>query len=264
MIIDAHCHIYPDKIADKAAKNIGSFYSTTTAYDGRTSTLLENGSEAGIDKFIVHSVATTPKQVSSINNFISEEIKAHPDKLYGFGALHPDSVDVQSDIEELIELKLQGVKLHPDIQNVAVDDPKYIKIFELCEKYNLPVLLHTGDKRYDFSNPNRLIPILDRFQNITFVGAHFGCWSNWYEASKLMNKYKNFYVDCSSSFYALTDNQIREIIANYGIDRVIFGTDYPMWNMETELKRFLSLGYDKDSADKILYKNAINIYRLNL
>ena len=53
MVIDAHCHIYPDKIADKAAHSTGRFYSLPTTYDGKVSTLLENGAKAGIDKFIV-------------------------------------------------------------------------------------------------------------------------------------------------------------------------------------------------------------------
>ena len=86
----------------------------------------------------------------------------------------------------------------------------------------------------------------------------------WEEASKLLCDRENFYVDCSSSFYALSDEKIREIIAAYGVDRVLFGTDYPMWNVETEVKRFLSLGYNQEDADKILYQNAVKVYNLKL
>ena len=86
----------------------------------------------------------------------------------------------------------------------------------------------------------------------------------WEEASHLLADQKNFYVDCSSAFYALSDDKIREIIARYGVDRVLFGTDYPMWNVDTEVKRFMSLGYGKEDADKILYKNAVKVYGLEL
>ena len=264
MIIDAHCHIYPDKIADKASHNTGSFYSLPTTYDGKVSTLLEKGAEAGIDRFIVQSVATTPKQVSSINHFIASEVAAHPDKLYGLGTLHPDSEDIRADVEELVSLKLGGVKLHPDIQKFKLDDYRCLKIYELCEEYDLPLLLHTGDSRYDYSNPNRLLPLLDIYDKLTVVGAHFGGWSVWDEASRLLKDKKNFYVDCSSTFYALPDEKIHELIERYGVDRVMFGTDYPMWNIETEVKRFKSLGYSREDADKMLYKNALRIYRLSL
>lgn len=264
MIIDAHCHIYPDKIADKASHNTGSFYSLPTTYDGKVSTLLEKGAEAGVDRFIVQSVATTPKQVSSINHFIASEVAAHPDKLYGLGTLHPDSEDIRADVEELVALKLGGVKLHPDIQKFKLDDYRCLKIYELCEEYDLPLLLHTGDSRYDYSNPNRLLPLLDIYDKLTVVGAHFGGWSVWDEASRVLRDKKNFYVDCSSTFYALPDEKIHELIERYGVDRVMFGTDYPMWNIDTEVKRFKSLGYSREDADKMLYKNALRIYRLSL
>ena len=76
-IIDSHCHIYPDKIAQKASDATADFYELPPSLDGRISTLLEHGERAGIDHFIVQSVATTPKQVSSINNFIAASVAAH-------------------------------------------------------------------------------------------------------------------------------------------------------------------------------------------
>ena len=71
MVIDAHAHIFPDKIAERAVQGIGSFYDLKMNFDGKISTLLDIGKSAGVDKFIVQSVATTAAQVESINIFIS-------------------------------------------------------------------------------------------------------------------------------------------------------------------------------------------------
>ena len=262
MIIDAHCHIYPDKIALKAAKSTGDFYGIPSLHDGKISTLLSLGDKAGVDRFIVQSVATTPKQVRSINRFIHDTVNEFPDRMYGLGTLHPDSEDIQGDVEDLISLGLKGVKLHPDIQKFKLDDYRCLKIYELCENNNLPILIHTGDSRYDYSNPNRLIPILDIYNKLTVVGAHFGGWSIWEEATEQLYKKENFFVDCSSSFYALSDEQIKKIIAQYSTDRVVFGTDYPMWDLKTEVDRFNSLGYSEEDSEKILWKNAMRIYSL--
>ena len=68
-VIDAHCHIYPEKIVDRAVAGTDSFYSTKAACRGVAGELLEIGDQIGIDHFIVQSVATTPKQVVSINEF---------------------------------------------------------------------------------------------------------------------------------------------------------------------------------------------------
>ena len=75
-LFDAHCHIYPESIAQKAVEGIDRFYDHLPfrPYDGTTGTLLRIGREAGISHFLVHSVATSPRQVSSINRFIASEV----------------------------------------------------------------------------------------------------------------------------------------------------------------------------------------------
>lgn len=262
MIIDAHCHVYPDKIAEKAAGATGNFYSISMQYDGKVSTLLDVGTKAGVDKFIIQSVATTPKQVRSINEFVSGTVKMYSDRMYGLGTLHPDSTDMQGDVEHLVELGLKGVKLHPDIQGFKLDDYRCLKIYELCEKFNLPVLLHTGDSRYDNSNPNRLIPILEIYDKLSVIGAHFGGYSVWEDAAEQLHGRKNFYVDCSSSFFALDDETVMKLIEMYGVDNIVFGTDYPMWNPGVEVERLNSLPLSDEDREKIFWKNAVRIYNL--
>ena len=69
-LFDSHAHIFPGKIAEKAAKNIGAFYDLHMDFDGSVDKLLEVCAEAGVEKCLVHSVATTHEQVPKINNFI--------------------------------------------------------------------------------------------------------------------------------------------------------------------------------------------------
>ncbi len=260
-IIDAHCHIYPDKIAQKASDSTGAFYDIPMHMDGKTSTLLQYGVAAGINHFIVQSVATTPKQVSSINKFIATSVAESGGRFTGLGTLHPDSENIEADVNEIIELGLKGVKLHPDIQRFKLDDYRMLKIYELCEG-RLPLLVHTGDNRYDYSNPNRIIPILDIYKNLTFIGAHFGGWSIWEEATSKLKGYNNFYVDCSSSLYALTPCKAKELIMTYGTDRVLFGTDYPMWNPKEEIERFLEIDLLESERQDILYNNAARLFEI--
>ena len=258
-IIDAHCHIYPDKIAQKASDSTGDFYKIPSLLDGKISTLLEHGEKAGIGHFVVQSVATTPKQVSSINNFIADSVANSNGKFTGLGTLHPDSDDIEADVREIIDLGLKGVKLHPDIQKFKIDDYRMLKIYELCEG-ELPILIHTGDYRYDFSNPNRMMPILDIYKNLPVIGAHFGGWSIWEEATQKLKEYKNFYVDCSSSLYAMTPEKAKELIMEYGTKRVLFGTDYPMWKPETEIEKFMQIDLTEKQREDIFYNNTAKLF----
>lgn len=262
-IIDSHCHIYPDKIADKAVEGISSFYDLPMSYNGRATTLVEEGNKIGVKHNIIFSVATTPKQVSSINTFISECVKNGQGRFTGLGSLHPDSDNVADDIEMIKSLGLKGVKLHPDFQKFRIDDEKLFPIYEACSGV-LPVLLHTGDYRYDFSNPDRMKNVLQKFPNLTVIGAHFGGWSVWEEACEKLSGFDNFYVDTCSSFKWLKPEKTKEIINRYGADKVLFATDFPMWAYETEFEYLMSLGLSEGDYEKILYKNAANLFGIDL
>lgn len=262
-IIDAHCHIYPDKIASKAVEAIGEFYNLPMYYDGKYSTLVEAGGKIGAKHFVVFSVATTPKQVHSINQYIADTVKCSNGLLTGLGALHPDSETIEEDIAEIISLGLKGVKMHPDFQKFQIDDKKCYKIYELCQKNNLPVLLHTGDSRYDYSNPQRMKRVLEDFPELIVIGAHFGGWSCWKEAAETLSQHKNFYVDTSSSFDWLTAAESRELIRAYGADHVMFATDFPMWNHETEFKKFMDMNLTDEENKQIFYKNAIKLFGID-
>ena len=260
-VIDSHCHIYPEKIAERAVEGTSTFYNQVFACKGTVNDLEIEAKKAGIDFMIVQSVATTPKQVKSINEFIAREVVAANGKMLGLGTLHPDSEDIAGDIAHLKELGLKGVKLHPDIQAFKLDDYRCLKIYELMEKEDLVLLLHTGDSRYDYSNPNRLIPILETYTNLKVIGAHFGGYSIWDEAIKVLPHHDNFYVDCSSSFPFIKDKKKAvELIKAYGEDRVLFGTDYPMWSPKEEIDYFMSLNLTDEAKEKILSLNAKKLF----
>ena len=255
MIIDAHCHIYPDAIASRAVEGIGSFYDMPLLYNGTESMLREVHHAAGVSHAVIFSVATKPSQTAGINRFIADSVKASGGRYVGLGTVHPDSDTLKEDIEGIIALGLRGVKLHPDIQHFKIDDYRCLKIYELCEG-RLPVLLHCGDHRFDFSNPNRLRPILEIFTELDVIGAHFGGWSVWQDAEDMLTGFPNFSVDTSSSFYALSSEKATEIIRRFGAERVMFATDYPMWSISDELCRFDKLALTKEEREAVLYKNA--------
>ncbi len=265
-IIDSHCHIYPDRIALKAVESVDRFYDglPTEPHDGTVRTLTESGKRAGITHYVVHSVATTPAQVKSINRFIAASENASNGAFIGLGALHPDAEDVRADAREIVSFGLHGVKIHPDFQHFEVDSPRAFRLFEACIEFDLPVLVHTGDFRYDYSNPERTARVLKALPELSMIGAHLGGWSVWDRAERLLSGFENLRVDTSSSFHWLGKDRAREIIRAFGADRVMFGTDYPMWSQTRELEYLRSLGLTGEEEEKILWKNCAGLYRLSL
>jgi len=264
-IIDCHCHIYPPKIAPLAVEGIVDFYKLNKddydIHEGTVDDMISVENAAGISHQIVFTVATKPSQVNSINQFIADEVNKHKECLTGLGTLHPDSDTVIEDIDNLINLGLKGIKLHPDFQQFKIDDDKCFKIYEKCQN-NIPILMHTGDDRFDFSNPDHVIPVLEKYPDLTIIGAHFGGWSVWHEAVEKLSKYKNFYVDCCSSMPWLTDDEIISIIRTYGADRVLFGTDYPMSEPSKDINHMLRLGLMDMEYEMIFHKNAERLFSM--
>ena len=263
-IFDAHCHIYPESIAPKAVEGINQFYENLPfePYDGTTGTLLCVGRQAGISHYVVHSVATTPHQISSINRFIAKEVSLSRGAFTGLGTLHPDSEHPDQDVRELVSLGLKGVKLHPDFQRFEADSDKAMRIYALCVEADLPVLVHTGDHRFDYSNPNRIANILRTFPKLKFIGAHFGGWSVWDDAVRELSGFENIIVDTSSTFYALGAEKGRELIKKWGADRVMFGADYPMWKPQLDIDCLMEMGLSDSEYRRIFWDNAAKVFGL--
>jgi len=254
-IIDTHVHIYPDKIAHRAAESIGDFYQIPMSQDGTVGTLLEKGAAAGISRYLVHSVALTWERVRSINDFIAASVAAQPEKFIGFGAMHPDHPEMEKELDRIVALGLRGVKIHPDTQLFHLDDPAAIRMFEAMEERGLALLAHTGDHRYPYSQPERMARALDKVPSLRAICAHFGGWSVWSDAWKILAGRNNVWVDTSSSLYAIAPEEAVKIIHRYGADRCFFATDYPMWEPGEELARFMALPLTGEEREMILHRN---------
>lgn len=257
---DSHVHIFPDKIATKAAVNIGRFYDIPMDFDGTVEHCLEIADKGHIDKCLVHSVATTREQVKSINNFIHGAVEEHKDRFVGFCSLHPSmsETEIAEEIDRIIGLGLKGIKLHPDFQEFNIDSPEAMKMYEIVDS-RLPILFHTGDYRHGFSSPSRLADVVKRFPRLTVIAAHFGGWSEWENGVRYLADFENVLVDTSSSLYSISPIKAREYINEFGADRVLFGSDYPMWSVVDEIERMNRIDLTDDEREKIFYKNACRL-----
>ena len=259
-IIDAHCHIYPQKIAAKAVTAIGEFYGIKMGEDGTSESLIREGQTIGVERYVVHSTATTVHQVRSINEYIYSEMQLHPEFI-GFMTLHNEmaSEDIEAEVELALSRGMKGVKLHPDFQKFNIDDAE--NIYEVT-KGRLPILLHMGDRRYDYSAPERLRKMAEKYPDQVFIGAHFGGYSVWDKVGCLKDL-PNVYFDTSSSLYFLDKQRAADLIHEFGHERYFFGTDFPMWRHEEEFARFLALPLTEEEREDVLFNNAARVLGVN-
>ena len=243
-VVDVHVHIYPEKISERATQSVGRFYSIEMdAENGSVERLGVSLKGSPITHCVVCSVAVKPATVESINDFIAQEIIEHPN-FFGLMAMHQDYANPEAEIERAMGLGLRGIKLHPDTQAVNIAEAK-----------GLPLIIHCGDYRYDYSHPRRLKRILHTFPNLVVDAAHFGGWSIQDWALEFLEDERCF-LDMSSSMRFLGPRRTRELVYTYGTDRILFGSDFPMWEPADELARFTALGFTPQELEDMCWHNA--------
>lgn len=261
LVIDCHDHIYHKKLAVMAVKGVGEFYDVDMACSGTADDLVKYAGCSPIKKFVVNSVALTANTVKRLNTFVAEQCRAHSE-FVGLGTLHPDMDNADEEIERIISLGLKGIKLHPDTQKFDADSDKAMKLYEKFAG-RLPLLIHGGDHRYDYSHPRRLERIEQCFPQLTMVAAHLGGWSIYEEAVPYMSRMHCF-MDISSVMPFVKAERVRELIRLYGADRLLFGSDYPMWDPLNEYEAFMKLGLTQEEQEKILFKNTARIFGIDI
>ena len=259
--IDCHDHVYNRRIAPKAVQSVGEFYSVIMNCSGTTDELLKIAESSQVKKFVINAVALSPKPVPKLNDFMAKEQSAH-EEFTALGTLHPDMEGLDDEIERIIQLGLHGIKLHPDSQSFDMDSPAAMKIYERIEG-RLPLLIHCGDYRFNRSHPRRLANILDAFPGLTVVAAHFGGWSVFEEAVPYLRS-RNCYMDISSSMPFIGKDKVAEYIRLYGADRLLFGSDYPMWHPVREYESFMEIQLSDEERRKILYQNASKVFDIDI
>lgn len=143
-IFDAHAHVFPNKIAERATSSISVFYDDMPMqHIGSMEQLLKSGANAGIDGYLICSTATNVAQVQAINQFLWDSCKDHVNCI-AFAAMHPFAPDCQSDMDFILQHGFRGIKLHPDFQKFYIDDPAVYPLYEIIQETQLPILMHMG------------------------------------------------------------------------------------------------------------------------
>ena len=260
MIIDFHTHAFPDKIAKGAMSALASASGLVPFTDGTVSDTSRLMAECKIDRRVMLSIATNPKQQTNVNNFAIETNKE--EGIYAFGSVHPMAENALSELERLKNEGLRGIKLHPEYQGFEISDEKMYPIYEKCIKLGLIIVFHAGK---DIGFPDSLnascrsINRLSKdFSGADFVMAHFGGCMQPEEALEYVAGC-GFYIDTSFSKGYISKTDGEKIIKKQGAEKVLFASDCP-WASPYETFEFInSFDLTEDEKLNIFSKNALRL-----
>ncbi len=262
MIIDFHTHIFPDRIAAKTIEKLEEVGNIKAFTDGTLAGLKRSMMENDINISIVLPVVTRPSQFDTVNSYATE-INGK-EGIISFGGIHPDIEDYKEKLEEIKQLGLLGIKLHPDYQETYVDDLKMVRIIQYATELGLIVLIHAG---LDIGlpdpihcTPRRAANMLSQIdnENAKIILAHTGGFDLWDEVEEYIVG-KNVWFDTSYSFGMIKDEQFVRIVKNHGADRTLFATDSPWGGQRETLEHLRGLDFTEEEIERICYKNALEL-----
>jgi len=268
MIIDTHAHIFSEKAYDE--------------YFAKA-----NGK---ISKVLTISFALIPQENRNMINYNLDKLlnfAANKENLYVVG-----TVNVDNDIPEQLtkiekffqEKKVWAIKLVPGYQYFYPSDEKIYPIAELCEKYNKPLIFHSGDV-YDpenrallkYSHPIHIDELAIKFPKCKIVIAHFG-FPYLIEAAAVVSKNKNVYTEVSGTiFESKSKKEAKQLLNEYVRDlkrvftyypdiknKIMFGTDFEGETSPlNQVKPYINLVetiFSKDEKENVFHKLADKIF----
>ena len=258
MFLDVHTHAFHPKIASKVITKLEDHYGIEPVGNGLLDDLLLRSHRAGLDRVVVLCAATAEAQVIPANAF-AVELGRHPEVI-PFGTLHPDCTDWQSQLDRLRAAGVKGLKLHPEFQGFWLDDPRLLPIIEEAQR-DFVFLCHIGDRLPPEKNPScpyKLANLLDLFPEARFIAAHFGGFMQWEYALDALAGRK-VWVDTSSSLEFMDDATLKGFIAKHPRERILFGSDYPLYDPADEYHRLQQRTGFCDAEMEELLSNAASL-----
>jgi hypothetical protein len=229
MIIDADTHISPTG-EDNMAITVDE--------------LLRRMDRAGVDKALVWLRPPYLREIDESNAYVHAVVKAHPERLLGFGWADP-CLGTEKALDEarrcIEEYNFYGVKLNGAQNHFYIDDPVIAApIVEYIASSGKILAFHIGTDAYEQTHPFRLGKIARRYPETQILMVHMGGvgfadLSN--AAIEIAQEYPNITLIGSAVRHLAVQKAIRIL----GASRVCFGSDTPFALMHVEVAAYKAL-----------------------
>jgi predicted TIM-barrel fold metal-dependent hydrolase len=176
--------------------------------------------------------------------------------------IDPLRLETYAQAEEMLaQSQCVGIKIHPEEHGYPIREHARA-IFEFAARHRAVVLTHSSEQN---SLADDFIPWADRFPEVRLILAHIGCGHDGdltHQVRAMQRSHHgNVYADTSSA-RSIVPGLIEWAVREVGADRVLFGTDTPLYH--TAMQRARIDHADLSDADKrrILRENALRLFGL--
>jgi predicted TIM-barrel fold metal-dependent hydrolase len=171
---------------------------------------------------------------------------------------------------------VKGLKFYCGYQYFYPHSPEMAGAIALAEEFGIPLMVHCGDTyspkgKLKYAMPIHIDELAVDHPGLNIVICHLG--NPWQaETAEIAYKNKNVYTDISGLVLGSFSDRFEKYMLNhlqnmllYGVepDNVLYGTDWPICEMESYLAFIENLKIPADGRAKIMYKNAMRLFKLD-
>ena len=200
--------------------------------------------------------------IYSGNNSLEKMLENNNDALalkekYGdfyIPGFHVNPFYKKESMEEIERMHKKGINLVGELvpyidgwNDYSMKD--FDEILTLLEEYNMVVSFHSGGE-------DSMDKMVKNHKNLVFVAAHPGEYKEFMRHLERMKMNENYYLDISGTG-VFRHGLIRHAIDDFGKERIIFGSDFPVCNPASYLGAvIMDISISDTEKEYILSKNA--------
>jgi uncharacterized protein len=157
--------------------------------------------------------------------------------------------------------KCVGIKVHPEEHSYPISEHGR-DVFAFAAEHRAVVLVHSGEQR---SMPDDYVRFANDYPEVRLILAHIGCgWDGdpGHQVRAIQkSKHGNVFADTSSA-RSIMPRLIEWAVREVGADRVLFGTDTPLYFAPMQRARIDHAEIAEQDKRKVLRENALRLFGL--
>lgn len=234
LILDAHGHVgrWPDFLIP----------------DPTAAGLVETMDRTGVTAMGISDLLAVGPDAVAGNRLALETAARYPGRFGVWQVYNPHQRNPLTDGPDI-----WGVKIHPDVHQVRVDDPSYEPVWEL----GVPVLSH-GQTDSPWSDPAQFATVAARHPGVPLIMGHAGLWQHGFRrAAALAADHPQLFLEVCGS--RITGRWIAVLVDLLGADRVLFGSDACFLDLRIGLGRVMLAPLSEPDRAQVLGANLARI-----
>jgi predicted TIM-barrel fold metal-dependent hydrolase len=292
-LIDAHTHTQPSRAATEA------FMANLQMPAGRAGTTSEV--VAGMDRtnvewtmivpwlpaqdFVDEAIAAGADRDEAVervlgrwhelNSWAAAAAAAQPARLKSVIGLDPVLMSperIEREVRTQLAAGASGVKVAPMFIGVPADDEKMEIIWRLAVEHDVPVLSESGGLSFGphgaWGHPRHFEAVLRSYPSLRLQLAHLGQGAED-DMAKLLRQSETVITDTALRFGGMGGDdpdpaELAALIRQLGVDRVSFGTNYPIVDQGAYARALRALPLSAEELTQVGHDNAARLWRTPL